>query len=56
MSKVTKTQIKYAEATHKCREGLEPDAMTHYLEKLAIIGGEDPYELGTLTSFVDLLI
>ena len=56
MSKVTKTLRKCAEVTQKYREGLEPEAMAYYLEKLAIIGGKDPYELGTQTSYVDLRI
>ena len=50
MSKVTKTSIKCAAIAQKYREGLEPSAKIRYLEKLTIIGGEDPYELGILST------
>ena len=50
MSKVTKASIKCAAAAQKYREGLEPSAKARYLEKLALIGGEDPYELGILST------
>ena len=49
MSKVTKASIKCAAAAQKYREGLEPSAKARYLEKLALIGGEDPY--GTWNTF-----
>ena len=55
MSKVTKASIKCAAAAQKYREGLEPSAKARYLEKLALIGGEDPYELGILSTDEKLL-
>ena len=55
MSKVTKTSIKCAAAAQQYREGLEPSVKARYLEKLAIIGGEDPYELGILSTDEKLL-
>ena len=50
MSKVIKTSIKFAAASQKYRDGLEPSAKALYPERLPIIGGEDPYdyELGIL--------
>ena len=48
MSKVITTSIKCAAAAHKYREGLEPSAKARYLQKLALIGGKDPCELGIL--------
>ena len=50
MSKVTNTPIKCAKAAQRYRERLEHDAKTRYFEKLSIIGGEDPYELRTLST------
>ena len=44
MSKVTKASIKCAAAAQKYREGLEPS-----------YGGEDPYELGILSTDEKLL-
>ena len=55
MSKVTKTSIKCAASSQKYRIGLKPSAKARYLEKLAIIGGEDPYELGILSADEKLL-
>ena len=55
MSKVTKASIKCAAAAQKYREGLEPSAKARYLEILALIGGEDPYELGILSTDEKLL-
>ena len=37
------------------RRPIEPSAMARYLEKLALIGGEDPYELGILSTDEKLL-
>ena len=55
MSKVTKTSIKRTAVAQMYREGLESCANAGYLEKLAIIGGEDPYELGILSTDEKLL-
>ena len=55
MAKASIAAAKCAEAALKYREALEPDAKARYLEKLEIIGGEDPYELGSLSSDEKLL-